>query len=216
MKKVHVSLQGTVWEGRFPKIGIINPGILELLKRLHNAGYEIIINDEMCVTNYNLLYKSYKYLLSKVDFTITLSDVFLECIGQPISSSKIFLSCIDLLKKDKMLDVEAVTEMLEKLKIIAKPALELEFDIIELQMAPEVIDDMLDEYEIVQWPEIQDLMDYTWFREECLLLNSEEQLEEFGSSAYLVPKERLMELDTEPITPVENLGIVMKSHHDKY
>lgn len=61
----------------------------------------------------------------------------------------------------------------------------------ELQIAPENIDDMLNEYEIVQWPEIQDLMDYSWFKEECLLLNTEEQLNEFGSSAYLVPKVRL-------------------------
>jgi hypothetical protein len=62
----------------------------------------------------------------------------------------------------------------------------------DLQIAPKTIDDMLDEYVIIQWPEIQNLMDYSWFRQECLLLNSDEQLKKFSSPAYLVPKKRLL------------------------
>lgn len=43
-----------------------------------------------------------------------------------------------------------------------------------------------DEYVIVQWPEIQELMTEKDFRENSCLLNEEPMLSEYGSSAYFV------------------------------
>ena len=48
-------------------------------------------------------------------------------------------------------------------------------------------------YVVVQWPESQELMDKDWF-DECVLLNHEKEIQDYGSSAYLVPVERLKEL----------------------
>lgn len=50
------------------------------------------------------------------------------------------------------------------------------------------------EYVLVQWPESQLLMDQIWF-DECILMNDENHLEEIGSAAYFVPKERMVELE---------------------
>lgn len=59
----------------------------------------------------------------------------------------------------------------------------------ELQLAPENIEELLEEnYFVVEWPEIQSYMDHESFRKEALLLNTEEQLRIYGSSAYLLPK----------------------------
>lgn len=49
------------------------------------------------------------------------------------------------------------------------------------------------EYILITWPDSQDLMDYDWF-EECILMNDNKHLEEIGSSAYFVPRERFNEL----------------------
>lgn len=46
-----------------------------------------------------------------------------------------------------------------------------------------------DTYVVVQWPDIQELMDENWF-EECILINDEQGLERYGSSAYFVPIEK--------------------------
>lgn len=48
----------------------------------------------------------------------------------------------------------------------------------------------MDGYEVVQWPEIQLLMDEPWFNE-CILINDDMGVETYGSSAYYVPTERL-------------------------
>lgn len=45
----------------------------------------------------------------------------------------------------------------------------------------------MDEYVLVTWPESQMLMEYEWFSE-CILMNDDNHLDEFGSSAYFVPK----------------------------
>lgn len=50
------------------------------------------------------------------------------------------------------------------------------------------------EYVLVTWPESQALMDQDWFNE-CILMNDENHLEEIGSSAYFVPKERMDKAD---------------------
>ena len=49
------------------------------------------------------------------------------------------------------------------------------------------IDSTKDAYVIVQWPEVQDLMEEKWFNEEAIL----ETEGKFGSSAYFIPLKRL-------------------------
>lgn len=49
-------------------------------------------------------------------------------------------------------------------------------------------------YIIVTWPESQSLMDYDWFEDECMLINSEPLLEAYGGSAYFVPLHRYNEI----------------------
>lgn len=49
------------------------------------------------------------------------------------------------------------------------------------------------EYILVTWPESQELMEKEWF-DECILMNDENHLDDIGSSAYFVPKERIEEL----------------------
>lgn len=44
----------------------------------------------------------------------------------------------------------------------------------------------MDKYIVVQWPEIQELMEIEGFRDNSYLINDEKGLEEFGSSAYFV------------------------------
>ncbi|HAL81512.1 MAG TPA: hypothetical protein DCO83_04145 [Mucilaginibacter sp.] len=51
-----------------------------------------------------------------------------------------------------------------------------------------------DVYELVKWPEVQELMDYDWFTKECFPCTSFEGQEQL-SSAYFVPIRRLMEID---------------------
>ena len=43
-------------------------------------------------------------------------------------------------------------------------------------------------YQVIQWPEIQELMDLPRFRENSFLINDPLVLDEFGSSAYFVSK----------------------------
>lgn len=45
---------------------------------------------------------------------------------------------------------------------------------------------LMDEYEVIGWPEIQDLMDLPGFSKNARLINGEQGLEEYGSSAYIV------------------------------
>ena len=53
-----------------------------------------------------------------------------------------------------------------------------------------LIDDYVDEddFIIVQWPEVQELMDREGFDTNACLANDEWTLEEYGSSAYFVNK----------------------------
>lgn len=48
-------------------------------------------------------------------------------------------------------------------------------------------------YEVVCWPEIQDLMELDGFEENAYLVNDEKGIEDFGSSAYFVDVEWLKE-----------------------
>lgn len=49
-------------------------------------------------------------------------------------------------------------------------------------------------YILVQWPDVQDLMEYDWFRPECYLHNAMEN-QEYLDSAYFVPLARLREIN---------------------
>lgn len=47
-------------------------------------------------------------------------------------------------------------------------------------------------YEIITWPDVQELMTIDGFRENSYLINDEKGLEDFGSSAYFVDVDWLM------------------------
>lgn len=49
-------------------------------------------------------------------------------------------------------------------------------------------------YEVVTWPEVQELMTIDGFRENSYLVNDEKGIEDFGSSAYFVSVDWLEEL----------------------
>ena len=50
-----------------------------------------------------------------------------------------------------------------------------------------------DVYVLVHWPWVQDLMEYPWFRQECILYQAFDDQEHLDS-AYFVPIERIIEL----------------------
>jgi hypothetical protein len=56
-----------------------------------------------------------------------------------------------------------------------------------------IIDEFVDEddFVIIQWPEVQDLMDKEGFNTNASLANDEWCLEKYGSSAYFVNKQWL-------------------------
>ena len=60
-----------------------------------------------------------------------------------------------------------------------------------------IIDEFVDEddFVIIQWPEIQDLMDKEGFSTNASLANDEWCLEEYGSSAYFVNKQWLSKVE---------------------
>lgn len=49
-------------------------------------------------------------------------------------------------------------------------------------------------YEVVTWPDVQELMTIDGFRENSYLVNDEKGIEDFGSSAYFVSVDWLEEL----------------------
>ena len=49
----------------------------------------------------------------------------------------------------------------------------------------------MNQYEVVEWPQSQELMDKKGFKENAFLINDEEGMKRFGSSAYFVNKEWL-------------------------
>ena len=47
----------------------------------------------------------------------------------------------------------------------------------------------LGDYIIIEWPEVQDIMEEEWFESECFLANPTNPEQEWiGDSAYFVPK----------------------------
>ena len=49
-------------------------------------------------------------------------------------------------------------------------------------------------YIVVSWPEVQDLMELEGFREHSYLINDDQGLNDFGSSAYFVDEQWLTEV----------------------
>ena len=49
-------------------------------------------------------------------------------------------------------------------------------------------------YVLVQWPTVQELMEYDWFYKECYLQQAMES-QEYLNSAYFVPLSRLNEIE---------------------
>lgn len=49
-------------------------------------------------------------------------------------------------------------------------------------------------YRLIRWPFVQDLMDYDWFREECILYQAFDE-QEYLDSSYFVPVTRLQEIE---------------------
>lgn len=58
---------------------------------------------------------------------------------------------------------------------------------------------MNDIFVVVQWPDIQDLMEKEGFKENSCLINDEPLLEEYGSSAYFVRENWLKTLMIEEL-----------------
>lgn len=54
---------------------------------------------------------------------------------------------------------------------------------------------MEDTFEVVVWPEVQELMDKEGFQDNSCLINDEPLLSEYGSSAYFVRQSWLREVD---------------------
>lgn len=53
---------------------------------------------------------------------------------------------------------------------------------------------MKDLYKVIQWPDIQELMDKSGFEDNSYLINDDKGLDDFGSSAYFINLQWLEEL----------------------
>jgi hypothetical protein len=49
-------------------------------------------------------------------------------------------------------------------------------------------------YVLVVWPEVQELMEYEWFRPECILYQAVSE-QQYFDSAYFVPLKRIIEIE---------------------
>ena len=50
----------------------------------------------------------------------------------------------------------------------------------------------IDEFVVITWPEIQELMEYEGFQDNSLLINDGKLYEQYGDSAYMVNKDWLL------------------------
>ena len=58
------------------------------------------------------------------------------------------------------------------------------------------------EYLLIVWPDVQELMDYPFFRKECYLLQAFDDQHDYGG-AYFVPKARLEEIGRDNTSDAE-------------
>ena len=54
-------------------------------------------------------------------------------------------------------------------------------------------------YVLVEFPMVQKYQDEEWFHKEAILLNDENSLNQFGSSAYMIPAKRIKYVTLEPV-----------------
>ena len=69
-------------------------------------------------------------------------------------------------------------------------------------------------YEIIQWPEIQALMEKEGFQDNAYLINDEQGLSEYGSSANFVNKEWLNKATDAPKQKVYIVSTLTESQDD--
>lgn len=69
-------------------------------------------------------------------------------------------------------------------------------------------------YEIIQWPEIQALMEKDGFQDNAYLINDEQGINEYGSSAYFVNKEWLDKATDAPKQKVYIVSTLTESQDD--
>lgn len=69
-------------------------------------------------------------------------------------------------------------------------------------------------YEIIQWPEIQALMEKEGFQDNAYLINDEQGISEYGSSAYFVNKEWLDKATDAPKQKVYIVSTLTESQDD--
>ena len=64
----------------------------------------------------------------------------------------------------------------------------------DTELTPRIVAFTIDElYVLVEWPFVQDLMGYEWFRQECYLHNAFSD-QQYLDSAYFVPLARMLEV----------------------
>jgi hypothetical protein len=54
-------------------------------------------------------------------------------------------------------------------------------------------------YALVQWPWVQELMEYKWFKQECILYNATDE-QQYLDSSYFVPVKRMHEFQCGDMT----------------
>lgn len=72
---------------------------------------------------------------------------------------------------------------------------------------------MTNYYVLIEWPQVQDLMEYDWFREECYLLQAA-PWQDHIDSAYFVPKDRLDELNNQVDVESEIISENLQEHRE--
>lgn len=69
-------------------------------------------------------------------------------------------------------------------------------------------------YAVVTWPEVQELMDKDGFEENSHLINDEQGISEYGSSAYFVSKEWLAQATQAPKRKIYVVSTLVESQDD--
>ncbi len=69
--KIYLDFDGTIVEHEYPKMGRMNFGCLEVIKKLQNAGHEFILNTYRADCNDGTLQQALDYLNNNVRFEIS-------------------------------------------------------------------------------------------------------------------------------------------------
>lgn len=68
--KIYLDFDGTVVEHAYPEIGALNPGSIDVVLLLHQAGHEIILNTYRSDLNDGSLEEAITFLNERLSFTI--------------------------------------------------------------------------------------------------------------------------------------------------